>query len=421
MKSANFEQYAAFIGLDWADRKHDICLQPAGTQRREFSVIEHTPQAIETWALGLLERFGDGPIALSCELKKGPLINALAKYPHLVIFPLNPASVAKYRKAFACSGAKDDPSDAELQCDLLQRHFERFTPLLPDSAEMRTLQQLVEYRRSCVGDRVRITNRITSALKNYYPQPLDWFDSKATALFCDFLKRWPSLDCLRNVRTATLQRFFSAHNVRKATLIDARIASIRSAMPLTEDRGVIDANSIVLETQLAQLQVLLETIKRLDTKIAALCKAHTDHRIFASFPGAGPVFSARLMSAFGDNRQRYSDAKQIQTYGGVAPVLERSGKKSWVHWRYAAPTFLRQSFVEWAGESVRYSFWANAYYNQQKQRGKPHQTIIRSLAYKWIRIMYRCWKNEQCYDESTYLNALKAKGSPLLQFAVTEM
>ncbi|MCZ6880227.1 MAG: IS110 family transposase, partial [Gammaproteobacteria bacterium] len=92
MKSANFEQYAAFIGLDWADRKHDICLQPAGTQRREFSVIEHTPQAIETWALGLLERFGDGPIALSCELKKGPLINALAKYPHLVIFPLNPAS-----------------------------------------------------------------------------------------------------------------------------------------------------------------------------------------------------------------------------------------------------------------------------------------------------------------------------------------
>ena len=77
--------------------------------------------------------------------------------------------------------------------------------------------------------------------------------------------------------------------------------------------------------------------------------------------------------------------------------------------------------VEWAGESVRYSFWANAYYHQQEQRGKPHQTIIRSLAYKWIRIMYRCWKNKQCYDESTYLNALKAKGSPLLQFAVTDM
>ncbi|MGB5484237.1 IS110 family transposase, partial [Parasphingorhabdus sp.] len=201
MKSFSIDHYAAFIGLDWADRKHDICLQEAGSSRLEFSVIEHSPQAIDTWALGLLERFGDRPIALSCELKKGPLINALIKYAHITIFPLNPSSVAKYRQAFASSGAKDDPSDAQLQCDLLQRHFSRFTPLLPDSPEMRTLQQLVEYRRSCVGDRVRITNRITSALKNYYPQPLDWFGRKDTPLFCDFLERWPTLRTLNRVRT----------------------------------------------------------------------------------------------------------------------------------------------------------------------------------------------------------------------------
>jgi transposase len=420
MKSLPFDQYAAFIGLDWADRKHDICLQAAGSPRRELSVIEHSPQAIDDWALGLLKRFGDRPIALSCELKKGPLINALAKYPQLVVFPLNPASVAKYRETFASSGAKDDPADAELQCDLLQRHFERFKPLLPDSPEMRALQQLVEYRRSCVADRVRITNRITSALKNYYPQPLQWFDDKATQLFCDFLGRWPSLASLRKVRTATLQKFFHAHNVRQSSVIEKRIARIRSATPLTEDRGALHANQIVLETQLAQLQVLLDSIKRLDADIANLCKNHSDYNIFASFPGAGPVYSARLMSAFGDNRQRYSEAKQIQTYGGVAPVLKRSGNSSWVHWRYAAPTFLRQTFVEWAGESVRYSFWANAYYKQQKQRGKSHQTIIRALAYKWIRIMFQCWKNKQCYDESKYLNALKAKGSPLLQFAVSD-
>lgn len=420
MKSIRFDQYAAFIGLDWADRKHDICLQAAGSSRREWRVVEHTPQALEAWALALLKRFNGQPIALGCELKKGPLINALSKYSHLVIFPMNPAAVAKYRETFASSGAKDDPSDAELQCDLIQRHFERFTPLLPDSPEMRALQQLVEYRRSCVADRVRITNRITSALKNYYPQPLDWFDDKSTQLFCDFLSRWPSLECLHKVRASTLQRFFYAHNVRKSSVIEARIASIRCAIPLTEDRGVMHANQIVLETQLLQLQVLLNSIKRLDADIASLCKNHADHRIFTSFPGAGPVYSARLMSAFGDNRQRYSEAKQIQTYGGVAPVLKRSGKKSWVHWRYAAPTFLRQTFVEWAGESIRYSFWANAYYNQQKQRGKSHQTIIRALAYKWLRIMFQCWKNKQCYDESTYLNALKAKGSPLLKFAVTD-
>lgn len=417
MKSIDFDDYAAFIGLDWADSKHDVCLQKAGSQRRELSVIKHTPEAIQQWALGLLERFNNRPVALCCELKKGPLINALAKYPHIVIFPFNPASVAKYRKAFAISGAKDDPSDAELQCDLLQRHFNRLKPLLPDSSEMRTLQQLVEYRRRLVGDRVRITNRITSSLKNYFPQALDWFSTTHTVLFCDFLDRWPTLASLHKVRTTTLQGFFNRHNVRRQTVIDARIDAIRSAQALTDDSGVIEGNSVVVKTMITQLRVLLDSIKLVDEHIAALCKAHRDHSVFASFPGAGAVFSARLLAAFGDNYDRYTDASQIQMYSGVAPVLERSGNKSWVHWRYCAPSFLRQTFVEWAGESVRYSFWANAYYRQQKERGKPHQTIIRSLAYKWIRIMFQCWKHHRLYDESTYLTALKAKGSPLLQYA----
>ncbi|KTF17059.1 transposase [Pseudoalteromonas sp. H105] len=89
-----------------------------------------------------------------------------------------------------------------------------------------------------------------------------------------------------------------------------------------------------------------------------------------------------------------------------------------MHWRYSWTKFLRQTFVEWAGLSVRYSFWAKAYYRQQEAKGKPHNTIIRSLAFKWIRILFRCWKTHTPYDEPTYLTALKSKGSPLLKFAV---
>ncbi|MGK0473192.1 MAG: hypothetical protein ACJAR0_003688 [Candidatus Azotimanducaceae bacterium] len=92
-------------------------------------------------------------------------------------------------------------------------------------------------------------------------------------------------------------------------------------------------------------------------------------------------------------------------------------KKSWTHWRYNCPKFLPQTFVEWAGQTVRYSFWARAYYEQQKQKGKPHNNIIRSLAFKWIRIVFRCWKDGVAYDESKYLQALKERGSPLLKFA----
>jgi len=109
---------------------------------------------------------------------------------------------------------------------------------------------------------------------------------------------------------------------------------------------------------------------------------------------------------------------EFQKHVGFAPVIEQSGNKSWTHWRYSCPTFLRQTFVEWAGQSVRYSFWANAYYEQQNAKGKAHQTIIRSLAFKWIRIVFRCWKTRTLYDESKYLQALKKRNSPLLKFAV---
>ena len=160
-------------------------------------------------------------------------------------------------------------------------------------------------------------------------------------------------------------------------------------------------------------------IKDHDIEINSYYKGCDDHAIFDSLPGAEPVFAPRLLVAFGENRDRYKTANDMQKYSGIAPVLERSGKQSWTHWRYSCPKFLRQSFVEWAGETVRYSFWAKAYYEQEKEKGKPHQTIIRCLAFKWIRIIFRCWKNRKPYDESTYLNALKKRGSPLLEFAVS--
>ena len=188
---------------------------------------------------------------------------------------------------------------------------------------------------------------------------------------------------------------------------------------LTEDEGVIMPNQLLVLMLTKQLEVLMDAINEHDNEIKTRYAACTDNDLFSSLPGAGPVFAPRLLVAFGENRERYKSANEIQRYAGIAPVLERSGKKSWTHWRYSCPTFLRQSFVEWAGETVRYSFWAKAYYEQEKQKGKPHQTIIRCLAFKWIRIIFRCWKNRTKYDESTYLKALKKRGSPLLEYAVS--
>src|SRR5215475_15414384 len=174
MQRLSQEEFAAFVGIDWADAKHDVCLQAVGGDTREFSRLEHQPEAIDAWARALQERFAGHPVAVCLELTKGPLVYALRKYAFLVLFPVNPGTLAKYRQAFTPSHAKDDPTDAALQLELLLKHRDKLHPLTPQSPTMRALAQLVEHRRRLVGDKVRVTNRLTSTLKNYFPQVLHW-------------------------------------------------------------------------------------------------------------------------------------------------------------------------------------------------------------------------------------------------------
>ena len=423
MKSQSTTQagpaFAAYIGIDWADQKHDVCLKAAGGDEREFSVLAHRPEAIEHWARSLQRRF-HGPIAVCLELAQGPIVSALLKYDFLVLFPVNPATVAKYRQAFTPSHAKDDPSDAELQLELLIRHRDKLKPLKPESAAMRTLRSLVEERRGMVDDRVRITNQLTWALKQYYPQALAWFQDKDTRAFCDFLDRWPTLKHARRARKTSLAAFFREHHVRYANVIEERIAAIQSAMPLTSDEAIIAPQRLRVEALVAELRVILGAIERFDASIETLVPALPDYALFRALPGAGPALAPRLLAAFGEQRDRYRSAAELQQYAGIAPVTERSRKKSWVHWRLQCPKFLRQTFVEWAAETIPRSFWAGAYYRQQRDKGSTHQAALRALAFKWVRIVYRCWQTRTPYDESLYLNALKRHGSPLLQSIARE-
>ncbi len=418
MKPQSDNEFAAFVGIDWADAKHDICLQPANSEQREFSVLPHRPEAIAQWASSLKQRFQAQPIAICLELAKGPLVYALQKYDFLVLFPVNPATLAKYRQAFTPSHAKDDPTDAELQLELLIRHRDKLKLLRPQGVSMRTLQYLVEQRRGLVDDRVRITNRLTYALKQYFPQALQWFKDKDTAVFCDFLSRWPTLKQAQHARKATLKAFFQEHNVRYPNIIEERTRAIKTATSLTHDVSVITPHQLLVQALVEQLRVSLAAIERFDTQIDGVAQALPDYALFRALPGAGPTYAPRLLAAFGEQRERYQSAAEIQKYAGIAPVTERSGKKCWVHWRLQCPKFLRQTFVEWAAETIPRSFWAGAYYRSQRDKGCSHQAALRALAFKWIRILYRCWQTQTPYDESTYLNALKRRGSPLLNSIV---
>src|SRR6185295_755177 len=180
-------EFAAFVGIDWADREHAWALEVSGSGKREKGKLEQSPESIEAWAAELAARFAGRPIAVSLEQARGALIYALSKYSHLVLYPIHPKTSSAYREAMFPSGSKNDPVDADLLLDLVIHHRKRLRPLQPDTEITRKLQLLVDQRTAQ-------TNRISDLLKVYFPQTLNWFDSLSAPIVQAFLERWPTVE-----------------------------------------------------------------------------------------------------------------------------------------------------------------------------------------------------------------------------------
>src|SRR6201993_4028602 len=414
METGGYEpEFAAFGAIDWADQKHVWCLQSRDSTKRESGELKHTPEAVEAWVAQLCQRFGIRPIAVAVEQSRGALVFMLAKYEPLHLFPVPSTMAANMREALYPSGAKDDPRDADLLLDLLLQHRDKLRRLTPDNEATRRVQNMVEERRKLVEEKTAQLNRLIGYLKVYFPQMLEWFAKLDTKLVCDFLERWPSLEELQQVRPGEVKKFFRHRRGRHGELTEWRMEGISQAMPAIQDRSVIEAKRTVVQVIAQLLRSLLEGIATLDRKIEEAACAHPDFFIFQPLPGAGEALAPRLLAAFGSQRDRYGSAEEVQKHSGIAPVTETSGKKKWVHFRWACAKFLRQSFHEWAGHTIAYSAWARAYYQQQRERGNDHHAAVRALAFKWIRIVFRCWQDRVAYDENKYLAALARRGSPL--------
>lgn len=410
--------YAALIGLDWGDQAHAIALQDQGLSTPEKSTLPHSAESLQDWINALRARFGGRPVAIALEAKHAPVVHALMQVEFITLYPVNPKTSACYRQAFNPSGAKDDLPDADLLLDLLRVHRDQLTPWHPDDVPTRKLDGLVQARRAAVNLRTQLSNSLTTLLKAYYPQAFELVgEDLFSPMACAFLLKWPDLISLKAAKPNTLRVFFYAHNVRRPDAIQKRLDRIASAKALTTDEAIVSVSVLSAGLLARQLQQLAHSLKQFDRQIAQTFADHSEAHLFRHLPGAGPVLAPRLLVAFGTQRDRFPLAANLQRLSGIAPVTEKSGNRKWVHWRWSAPRFLRQSFVEWANQSIRYSAWAAAYYAQQQKRGKRHQAIIRALAFKWIRILWKCWRDSVPYDEARYLKHLATKNPSLVKVA----
>jgi transposase len=405
---------AALIGLDWGDHDHAIALLPRGTQHPETLELKHSAESLHAWLDELKARFAGERVAIAVEASKGAIINALVEHSWLLIYPIHPATSRRFSTAFKPSGAKDDVPDAQTLLEILRYHRGRLRALLPHDPLTRQLALLTELRRKVVNHRTQLCNQLTSLLKAYYPQALELSgETRYSPLALDFVERWPELALLQRARPDRLRRFYHSHQVRRPELIEQRLEMVRTARPLTTDADLCEVSKLQVQMLIDQIRILVEHLAHLDEKLVAVFAAYPEAHLFESLPGAGAALAPRLSVLFGTDRTRWLNPVELQNYYGIAPVTEKSGRQKWVHWRWNAPCFARQSLIEWAGLTVQYSSWAKAYYLQQRKRGKPHSVILRSLAFKWLRILWRCWQDRKPYDEPRYVARLEMRNPAL--------
>jgi transposase len=418
------QEVAAYVGIDWADQKHDVVLRSASEPAKvEYSRIAHEPDALMDWLAQLQRRFaGKGKILICLEQSRGALIYHLMGYEFLELYPINPAQLASFRQTFSPGGAKDDRPDAELICELLYCHRDRLKAWKPDDELTRKLGFLNEGRRKAVDQRTQLANEIKSQLKVYFPLALQVLDNDcSTALAADLLLSWSTLESLQKQSAHKLRKFFYAHQSRSEQRLLERLELIKVAKPLTRDPAVIEPAALRVQLLAQQLKSLLPYIARYEKQIAELFNAHPDSFLFRDLPGAGTALGPRLLTAFGADRERFEHPSEFSSLSGIAPTRrasgKRTGKNASVHFRKACPKFLRQSIHEFAACSIRYCSWAQACYQSQRARGKGHHAAVRALAFKWIRILFACWKNRVPYDPDRYLQALQNRGSDYAKIA----
>ena len=157
MKENIHTQFIGYVGVDWADQKHDYCLKARGSQEIHSGEFEQSPEAIALWIGQLRQRLGKGTIAICLEQSRGALIYGLNKYEDIVLFPINPQTLTKFLQAFYPGRAKDDPLDARLALDVLCHHRDKLRAWNPDTAQTRQLALLCEARRKTVELRTELT------------------------------------------------------------------------------------------------------------------------------------------------------------------------------------------------------------------------------------------------------------------------
>lgn len=413
-KSAS--KYTIVVGIDRSDKELEVALR-AIDGSCEVQTVSTRPEALEAWWLGLREAYPQGLIAVGFEQPARALLAFFEFKADVDVYALNPSSIWGYRQSLKVSRAHTDSTDAACIAGFLSLHHQELRVHEPANPLARQLQLCCVSRRKLVNARSGLTNRLQAILKDYYPAALDLLsDDVFRPLNVALLRRWPRLSDIQAASESELRSFFKKQGSHSEARMQQRLLVIGNARALTENEAIIEPNALQMLCLLDQLEALNNGVLQHDRHIRKLMQQSKRAAIFSALPGAGPAYAPRLFAAFSAHAPNCKSAADMASLVGMAPVTEQSGNMRRVYRRLRCDRFLAQSFHEFATESWKYSAWAKAFVKHHQAEGKPYHSIIRKLAVRWIRILYRMWQTGEPYDERKYINSLLKRGHYLTPY-----
>ena len=406
------------IGIDWADSKHDLTVLDAG-KRLHFRINSDTQDVGEM--IDKLNTIADGrPIAVCLEKGRVRIIYHLMLHENITLYPVDPKQAARYRESFSSSGAKDDNRDSYYLARMLNERQADLRPFTPDDPLTRKISLLCQTRRQLVDDKTAVIQQLHAVLKMFFPLLLGLPGKRLDCgLKLEIMRRWPDPRKLQKLNRKTLEKLLRRHRCGNDDQIAELIESIRSTSLVTTDGALIEPLVIRVRTLAEQIKTLDKGIGQLEKEIEMAMKRHPDAKLFSDLPGAGVALAPRLLSAFGSDRDRWRDADELGCYSGILPVTRQSGMTKHVSRRRACPSYVKQTFHEFAACSRKFSVWSGAYYQLQLDRGMDHHAAVRKLASRWQRILTSVWKHRIPYDDARYTEIMKRKHPSLTPFLPT--
>ena len=394
-----------FLGIDWAEKHLDYCLENQSGDVLCRGRIDNNEAGFAKMLAGTTQLGTTLEQVLSAiESPHQPVVDFLIARG-VTVYPLNPASISNYRKSLKSSGSKSDPADAQLIASYVRLHHGKLRAWRLSEPELRQLKLLISDRDKVMTEKVKLQNQLRDTLLGYFPQAVEAFSDLSSKTALDFLTQFPTPENIQTRSEQQWKEFLDKHRVFHPKARERFLTAIK-CQGLTIDAAVVSAKSLFTSTLVSQLQSLRTALAVYQERIEVLFKGFDDSACFLSLPGVDVLLGAKLLVGIGTDRQRFTNANELQAFFGTAPYTKCSGQYRSVRFRFACHKGMRTALYQMAFASLQNSQWAKNYFAKKRKEGKRASHAMRCLSNLWLKVIFAIWKEKTIYIEDKHLAAV---------------